>query len=239
MVKLKIEMSMADLIGKIARNRHCGVISEGDFSGSMPTNSGSGGSRNRDSRVFDAELARAGRRPQYVTFELRSVGTGTDVGSFVGTGSILERSRFASTGDSGGTVNRPDVAKTHSVMGGINDARNEVHHYGNYGVGIKKSNSNASKDLPPVPPPHSTGTRKPVASVRRHGEEGGTWFDDRASRVHPSPSREVMLAHSTIYEEDDRRAQNSGDSGDSGDVERSSSSPSRSSSIQDRRRRWL
>jgi hypothetical protein len=31
-VKLHIEMSMADLIGKIARDKHCGVISEGTFS---------------------------------------------------------------------------------------------------------------------------------------------------------------------------------------------------------------
>ncbi|KAL6401340.1 hypothetical protein AUP68_15208 [Ilyonectria robusta] len=31
MVKLKIEMSMADLIGKIARQRQCGVISSGTF----------------------------------------------------------------------------------------------------------------------------------------------------------------------------------------------------------------
>ncbi|KAH7130894.1 hypothetical protein EDB81DRAFT_660506 [Dactylonectria macrodidyma] len=31
MVKLKIEMSMADLIGKIARQRQCGVISNGTF----------------------------------------------------------------------------------------------------------------------------------------------------------------------------------------------------------------
>ena len=34
-VKLNIEMSMADLIGKIARNKSCGVISEGTFSNSL------------------------------------------------------------------------------------------------------------------------------------------------------------------------------------------------------------
>ncbi|EXL57589.1 hypothetical protein FOCG_04720 [Fusarium oxysporum f. sp. radicis-lycopersici 26381] len=31
-VKLHIEMSMADLIGKIARDKHCGIIAEGTFS---------------------------------------------------------------------------------------------------------------------------------------------------------------------------------------------------------------
>ncbi|EXL64933.1 hypothetical protein FOPG_18823, partial [Fusarium oxysporum f. sp. conglutinans race 2 54008] len=31
-VKLHIEMSMADLIGKVARDKHCGVISDGTFS---------------------------------------------------------------------------------------------------------------------------------------------------------------------------------------------------------------
>ncbi|KAM5354071.1 hypothetical protein ACJ41O_000721 [Fusarium nematophilum] len=34
-VKLNIEMSMADLIGKIARDKHCGVISEGTFSSNI------------------------------------------------------------------------------------------------------------------------------------------------------------------------------------------------------------
>ena len=34
-VKLNIEMSMADLIGKIARSRNCGVISEGTFSSTL------------------------------------------------------------------------------------------------------------------------------------------------------------------------------------------------------------
>ncbi|KAH7248187.1 hypothetical protein B0J15DRAFT_449463 [Fusarium solani] len=34
-VKLNIEMSMADLIGKIARNKSCGIISEGTFSNSL------------------------------------------------------------------------------------------------------------------------------------------------------------------------------------------------------------
>lgn len=31
-VKLHIEMSMADLIGKIARDKHCGIIADGTFS---------------------------------------------------------------------------------------------------------------------------------------------------------------------------------------------------------------
>ncbi|KAF5025413.1 hypothetical protein F66182_2515 [Fusarium sp. NRRL 66182] len=34
-VKLHIEMSMADLIGKIARDKHCGVIAEGTFSSTV------------------------------------------------------------------------------------------------------------------------------------------------------------------------------------------------------------
>lgn len=34
-VKLHIEMSMADLIGKIARDRHCGVIADGTFSSTI------------------------------------------------------------------------------------------------------------------------------------------------------------------------------------------------------------
>jgi hypothetical protein len=34
-VKLHIEMSMADLIGKVARDKHCGVISEGTFSSTV------------------------------------------------------------------------------------------------------------------------------------------------------------------------------------------------------------
>lgn len=33
-VKLNIEMSMADLIGKIARDKHCGIINEGTFTSS-------------------------------------------------------------------------------------------------------------------------------------------------------------------------------------------------------------
>ncbi|KAH6900813.1 hypothetical protein B0T10DRAFT_37694 [Thelonectria olida] len=36
-VKLNIEMSMADLIGKIARNKSCGIIAEGTFSNSLAT----------------------------------------------------------------------------------------------------------------------------------------------------------------------------------------------------------
>jgi hypothetical protein len=36
-VKLNIEMSMADLIGKIARNKSCGIINEGTFSNSIGT----------------------------------------------------------------------------------------------------------------------------------------------------------------------------------------------------------
>jgi hypothetical protein len=34
-VKLHIEMSMADLIGKIARDKHCGVIADGTFSSTI------------------------------------------------------------------------------------------------------------------------------------------------------------------------------------------------------------
>lgn len=34
-VKLHIEMAMADLIGKIARDKHCGVIAEGTFSSTV------------------------------------------------------------------------------------------------------------------------------------------------------------------------------------------------------------
>jgi hypothetical protein len=34
-VKLHIEMSMADLIGKIARDKHCGIIAEGTFSSTV------------------------------------------------------------------------------------------------------------------------------------------------------------------------------------------------------------
>lgn len=34
-VKLHIEMSMADLIGKIARDKHCGIIADGTFSSTI------------------------------------------------------------------------------------------------------------------------------------------------------------------------------------------------------------
>ncbi|KAG7144377.1 hypothetical protein HYQ46_006886 [Verticillium longisporum] len=54
-VKLNIEMIMADLIGKIARNRNCGVISEGTFNStgcdSTLRSANVTGTGNRDSRV--------------------------------------------------------------------------------------------------------------------------------------------------------------------------------------------
>jgi hypothetical protein len=222
-------MSMADLIGKIARNRNCGVISEGDFSNSVsgPT-TGSSESRNRDSRCLDNDLVRS-RRPHYVTFELRNIGTGADAGTFVGTGSILERSRF--TGDTDGPVNRPDAAKTHAAMGGV-DERQSVQHYGSYGVGIQKkdASANAPPPVPPPPPPNNTkpksvlSTRKPsilgtkrhsilstkaptVASGRRFGEEGGTWYEDDLGRGpdRTSTSQEGILTSPTVYEEEMRR----------------------------------
>lgn len=132
-------MSMADLIGKIARNRNCGVISEGDFSASVgsgpPTGSGSG-SRNRDSRcIIDLEAARGRRHqhhhhPSFVKFELRTIGTGADVGH----GAAVERPRF--TGDSDTLVNRSDsVRPPQQFVAGL-EAPREVYHYGTYGVGM-------------------------------------------------------------------------------------------------------
>ncbi|KAG7109053.1 hypothetical protein HYQ45_017985 [Verticillium longisporum] len=52
-VKLNIEMSMADLIGKIARNRNCGVIAEGTFTESL--DSSGGGVRTASSMTDDVE----------------------------------------------------------------------------------------------------------------------------------------------------------------------------------------
>ncbi|KAH6695707.1 hypothetical protein F5X68DRAFT_164047 [Plectosphaerella plurivora] len=245
-VKLNIEMSMADLIGKIARNRNCGVISEGDFSNSVsgPT-TGSSGSRNRDSRCIDHDVVRA-RRPHYVTFELRNIGTGADAGTFVGTGSILERSRF--TGDTDGPV-RPDPAKRHSILGGV-DTRESTQQFGSYGIGIKKKDAPSRPppppppSPPPPPPPASTkpksvlssrhpsvlSTRQPststkpnsalspkpslihspkppsVASGRRFGEEGSTWYEDEhRSGSRTSSSQEGFLVSPRIYEEEMRR----------------------------------
>ncbi|KFA46013.1 hypothetical protein S40293_08776 [Stachybotrys chartarum IBT 40293] len=112
-VKLNIEMSMADLIGKIARNKNCGVISEGEFSnsvGSGPLTSTGGGWHNRHSQYLEMDPQSDRQQHDFVTFELHSVGTGADVSTFMSMGSILEQSRFPS--DSHAIVSRPDPAKT-------------------------------------------------------------------------------------------------------------------------------
>lgn len=52
-VKLNIEMSMADLIGKIARSRNGGIISEGTFGSTL---------NNQESNDFDNGFALHSRR---------------------------------------------------------------------------------------------------------------------------------------------------------------------------------
>jgi hypothetical protein len=59
-VKLNIEMSMADLIGKIARNRSAGVISDGAFSDTPPGSANQG--RRRHSMTFFARARRHHQR---------------------------------------------------------------------------------------------------------------------------------------------------------------------------------
>lgn len=100
---------MAELIGKIARNRNCGVINQGDFSlsvGSDPSTGNADGTGDHDSRyiISDLEAAARGRRnAQFVTFELHTVGTGAELGPGTGARSAYERSRFTSNNDALGT----------------------------------------------------------------------------------------------------------------------------------------
>lgn len=59
MVKLHIEMAMADLIGKIARDKHCGVIAEGTFSSTV--SDGAYHLEDRMASESQARLAEGGR----------------------------------------------------------------------------------------------------------------------------------------------------------------------------------
>ncbi|EGU83287.1 hypothetical protein FOXB_06201 [Fusarium oxysporum f. sp. conglutinans Fo5176] len=77
-VKLKIEMSMADLISKVARKRDCGVVSEGNFSNAeegrarLPNKSFASVSRNQ--RTLVEEI---GDVSDAVSIELQEVANGT------------------------------------------------------------------------------------------------------------------------------------------------------------------
>jgi len=77
-VKLKIEMSMADLISKVARKRDCGVISEGTFSNAeegragLPNKSFASVSRNQRTLVEEIDDVL-----DAVSIELQEVANGT------------------------------------------------------------------------------------------------------------------------------------------------------------------
>ncbi|PNP86371.1 hypothetical protein FNYG_00287 [Fusarium nygamai] len=77
-VKLKIEMSMADLISKVARKRDCGVISEGAFSHAeegcarLPNKSFASVSRNQRTLVEEIDDV-----SDAVSIELREMPNGT------------------------------------------------------------------------------------------------------------------------------------------------------------------
>ncbi|KAJ9413344.1 hypothetical protein FOXG_15053 [Fusarium oxysporum f. sp. lycopersici 4287] len=77
-VKLKIEMSMADLISKVARKRDCGVVSEGNFSNAeegrarLPNKSFASVSRNQRTLVEDIDDV-----SDAVSIELQEVANGT------------------------------------------------------------------------------------------------------------------------------------------------------------------
>ncbi|KAF6513996.1 hypothetical protein IWW34DRAFT_858678 [Fusarium oxysporum f. sp. albedinis] len=77
-VKLKIEMSMADLIGKVARKRDCGVVSEGTFSNAeegragLPNKSFASVSRNQRTLVEEVDDVL-----DAVSIELQEVANGT------------------------------------------------------------------------------------------------------------------------------------------------------------------
>ncbi|KAL6405682.1 hypothetical protein AUP68_10817 [Ilyonectria robusta] len=62
MVKLKIEMSMADLIGKIARQGQCGVISNGTFGDLETARQGNGPSKNLTSTYSRTRVSTDGIR---------------------------------------------------------------------------------------------------------------------------------------------------------------------------------
>ncbi|WKT53927.1 hypothetical protein QSH57_004511 [Fusarium oxysporum f. sp. vasinfectum] len=77
-VKLKIEMSMADLISKVARKRDCGVVSEGNFSNAeegrarLPNKSFASVSRNQRTLVEEIDDV-----SDAVSIELQEVANGT------------------------------------------------------------------------------------------------------------------------------------------------------------------
>ncbi|KAG7403267.1 hypothetical protein Forpe1208_v016551 [Fusarium oxysporum f. sp. rapae] len=77
-VKLKIEMSMADLISKVARNRDCGVVSEGTFSNAVEGRAGlpnkSFASVGRNQRTLVEEVDDVS---DAVSIELREMANGT------------------------------------------------------------------------------------------------------------------------------------------------------------------
>ncbi|KAF6512708.1 hypothetical protein HZS61_007514 [Fusarium oxysporum f. sp. conglutinans] len=77
-VKLKIEMSMADLISKVARNRDCGVVSEGTFSNAVEGHAGlpnkSFASVGRNQRTLVEEVDDVS---DAVSIELREMANGT------------------------------------------------------------------------------------------------------------------------------------------------------------------
>ncbi|KAM0270270.1 hypothetical protein ACHAQH_009477 [Verticillium albo-atrum] len=95
-VKLNIEMSMADLIGKIARNRNCGVIAEGTFTDSLDSHGGRSNSSATDDVEADMEVGhrrrlRFGTQGHTVTVELTDLAVGLD-------------GRLPSPGDAGSPV---------------------------------------------------------------------------------------------------------------------------------------
>ncbi|KAM0335028.1 hypothetical protein ACHAQA_000062 [Verticillium albo-atrum] len=94
-VKLNIEMSMADLIGKIARNRNCGVITEGTFTDSVDSNTGRPESSETDDVEADLELGRRrrlrfGPHAHDVTVELHDIAVGGRLPS-PGDGTVVNR----------------------------------------------------------------------------------------------------------------------------------------------------
>ncbi|CRK14851.1 hypothetical protein BN1723_010505 [Verticillium longisporum] len=156
-VKLNIEMIMADLIGKIARNRNCGVISEGTFNStgcdSTLRSANVTGTGNRDSRgVFDyesgfgggitAQMGTTGKsRMGAVSLEQHSFRLGAVLDDEQG--GIVERHRLGTDADK--FVTRS--VSYNSQSGSVLDAPREVYHYGSYGVGLRRGNYGADSDL--------------------------------------------------------------------------------------------
>lgn len=130
---------MANLIGKIARNRNCGVIFEGGFSNpagcdsTLSSCAGTGNCHSRRALDYESNLGRGisaqmgttGRqRMSPASLELHSFRTGGDVDDHLA--GFVERPWFGSDAD---TLVMPS-ASYNSRAGIVLDAPRELYHYG-------------------------------------------------------------------------------------------------------------